>query len=300
MLTKKLLFNSYSILKSSSLLVSSSSSTLSRLSSSSSSFNTINKINKLSYTTSSYVLNNNEKEIRFNHRAGPAIAYLISQGLSGAQIEAILDAYPSPPTLSEIRALGDDGLIALIKSVDRQIKEKEEQLKKILEKQQEKENENNNKKFTKLVKKTPKTASNIPKTITIKVKPNNLNESFDLPLRIGANLFEEIRYHPALKNSLPGTCGGQAACSTCHIYLIPPEYNDDELPPLMDEPDDKELYAKIIKYEKIESPKAYEEDMLDLCADSRPGASRLSCQITITPELNNYRLILPDTFVDLY
>lgn len=269
-----------------------------------SSFNILKKSNLnliSSYSSTSFLLKN-EKEIRFNHRAGPAIAFLISQGLSGAQIEAILDAYSTPPTLSDLRELGDSGLAALIKSVDHQIKEKEEQLKKILEKSKEDEvktSSDSPTSFTKLVKKTPKSASVEPKTVTIHVTPNNSLNTFTLPLRIGANLFEEIRYHPALKNALPGTCGGQAACSTCHVYLVPPDY-DDELPPLMDEPDSKELYAKILSHEKIESPMAYEDDMIDLCADSRPGASRLSCQVTITPELNNYKLIVPDSFVNLF
>lgn len=60
---------------------------------------------------------------------------------------------------------------------------------------------------------------------------------------------------------LEGTCGGQMACATCHV-LIDPAFLD-RLPP----------------------PSAEEEDMLDLVPDAT-RASRLACQIMLSPDLD--------------
>lgn len=53
---------------------------------------------------------------------------------------------------------------------------------------------------------------------------------------------------------LEGLCGGELACSTCHVQVLPP------WPDL------------------LEPPTEAEEDMLDLLPDIRPG-SRLGCRI---------------------
>ncbi|WP_314375896.1 2Fe-2S iron-sulfur cluster-binding protein [Sphingomonas paucimobilis] len=60
---------------------------------------------------------------------------------------------------------------------------------------------------------------------------------------------------------LEGTCGGQMACATCHV-LIDAAFLD-RLPP----------------------PSAEEEDMLDLVPDAT-RASRLACQIMLSPDLD--------------
>jgi len=56
-------------------------------------------------------------------------------------------------------------------------------------------------------------------------------------------------------------CGGACACATCHIYVAPDWY--DKLPP----------------------PSEAEIDMLDMALAVEP-TSRLSCQLTCTPELD--------------
>lgn len=64
-------------------------------------------------------------------------------------------------------------------------------------------------------------------------------------------------------------CGGQAMCATCHVYVA-----DDwigKLHPMSDE----------------------EDALLDGVAADRLPASRLSCQIAITPELAGLTLRLP-------
>jgi 2Fe-2S ferredoxin len=69
----------------------------------------------------------------------------------------------------------------------------------------------------------------------------------------------------AVKSGVPGIigeCGGNASCATCHVWVR------DEFVPLVGEPN------------------AMEEDLLEMgVSDRRPG-SRLSCQISMTGELD--------------
>lgn len=67
---------------------------------------------------------------------------------------------------------------------------------------------------------------------------------------------------------LEGTCEGQMACSTCHVIVAPEWF--DRLPPAVDD----------------------EEDMLDLAAGVT-RTSRLSCQITLTAELDGIEVRIP-------
>lgn len=71
---------------------------------------------------------------------------------------------------------------------------------------------------------------------------------------------------------LEGACGGELACSTCHIIL------------------DEETYEKVLKL----SPKdEEEEDMLDL-AWGLTDTSRLGCQIKLCKELDGIEVTIPD------
>jgi ferredoxin len=68
---------------------------------------------------------------------------------------------------------------------------------------------------------------------------------------------------------IEGACGGELACSTCHVILT------------------KELYDRL-------PPKTEEEsDMLDL-AWGLTDTSRLCCQLTVTKELEGANFIVPD------
>ena len=72
-------------------------------------------------------------------------------------------------------------------------------------------------------------------------------------------------------NNVPGIeaeCGGACACATCHVYV-------------------DEAWR-----EKTASPSQMEEDMLDFAFDVRE-ASRLSCQIKLTPELDGITVRVP-------
>ncbi len=67
---------------------------------------------------------------------------------------------------------------------------------------------------------------------------------------------------------LEGTCEGQMACSTCHVII------------------DKAWFDKLPRASEDE------EDMLDLASGAR-RTSRLSCQITLTPELDGMLVSIP-------
>ena len=73
---------------------------------------------------------------------------------------------------------------------------------------------------------------------------------------------------------LEGTCEGQMACSTCHVIVAPEWFA--RLPPASED----------------------EEDMLDLAADVA-RTSRLSCQITLTAELDGLEVRIPGQSNDM-
>ena len=76
----------------------------------------------------------------------------------------------------------------------------------------------------------------------------------------------------AIQNEVPGIvaeCGGSCACATCHVYIDVPW--SDKLDPKQDN----------------------EEDMLDFAFDVREN-SRLSCQLTVTDELDGLIVDLPE------
>jgi 2Fe-2S ferredoxin len=75
----------------------------------------------------------------------------------------------------------------------------------------------------------------------------------------------------AVKNMVPGIdaeCGGACACATCHVYV-----------------DDAWAAA-------VGKPEEMEEDMLDFAFDVR-DTSRLSCQITVTEDLDGLVVRVP-------
>lgn len=78
----------------------------------------------------------------------------------------------------------------------------------------------------------------------------------------------------ARDNDIPGIdadCGGACACSTCHVYVDAAW--TDKLP------------------EKTEM----EADMLDFAHEPDPEKSRLTCQITVTDELDGLVVQMPET-----
>ena len=66
----------------------------------------------------------------------------------------------------------------------------------------------------------------------------------------------------------PGACGGETACSTCHLYV-------DEA-----------------SFKKLPEVSEAEEDMLDLAAGLKPN-SRLGCQVFAAEGLDGMVLLMP-------
>lgn len=76
----------------------------------------------------------------------------------------------------------------------------------------------------------------------------------------------------AVKNMVPGIdadCGGACACATCHVYV------------------------DAAWLEKVGKPEAMEESMLDFAHEPKEN-SRLSCQITVTRDLDGLVVRLPE------
>lgn len=77
----------------------------------------------------------------------------------------------------------------------------------------------------------------------------------------------------AVKNNVPGIdaeCGGACACATCHVY-VDPEWMG-----------------------KVGQPEAMEQSMLDFAVDVKE-TSRLSCQITVSDELDGLVVTTPES-----
>jgi len=75
----------------------------------------------------------------------------------------------------------------------------------------------------------------------------------------------------AVQNNISGIdadCGGSCACATCHVYV------------------DKSWYEKLSKKENAE------QDMLDVAFEPN-SYSRLSCQITVSDELDGLVVKMP-------
>ena len=75
----------------------------------------------------------------------------------------------------------------------------------------------------------------------------------------------------AVQNDIPGIdadCGGGMACATCHVYV------------------NEEWFEKIPKKESAE------EDMIDMAFEPNKF-SRLTCQITVTDELDGLVVKMP-------
>jgi ferredoxin, 2Fe-2S len=76
----------------------------------------------------------------------------------------------------------------------------------------------------------------------------------------------------AVRNGVPGIvgeCGGNSSCATCHVWVR------------------KEFV------ELAGPPNDLEDDLLDLAVSERRDGSRLSCQMTVTGELDGLTVDIP-------
>ena len=75
----------------------------------------------------------------------------------------------------------------------------------------------------------------------------------------------------AVQNNISGIdadCGGSCACATCHVYVDEKWFN------------------------KLTNKESAEEDMLDMAFELKP-LSRLSCQLTVSDELDGLVVKMP-------
>jgi 2Fe-2S ferredoxin len=102
-------------------------------------------------------------------------------------------------------------------------------------------------------------------TITF-IQPNN--ESRNIEARDGESAMQVATGNGI--DEIVAECGGNAMCATCHVYVD--EQWIDRLAPMSGD----------------------EDALLDGAAAERLPNSRLSCQITMAPELDGLVLRLPD------
>lgn len=89
---------------------------------------------------------------------------------------------------------------------------------------------------------------------------------------VDANVGESVM-EAAVRNNIPGIdadCGGACACATCHVYV------------------EEAFLAKTGEQE------AMEQSMLDF-ADGVQANSRLSCQISVSAELEGMKVTTPES-----
>ena len=92
------------------------------------------------------------------------------------------------------------------------------------------------------------------------------NQNFSIDVQKGLTVMEG-----AVQNDIPGIdadCGGGMACATCHVYV-------------------KEEWM-----DKLPAKEDGEEDMLDMAFEPKSN-SRLSCQITVSDELDGLEVNIP-------
>jgi ferredoxin, 2Fe-2S len=98
------------------------------------------------------------------------------------------------------------------------------------------------------------------------IQHNGTETTIDVP--VGSTVMEG-----AIKHNVPGIdadCGGACACATCHVYV------------------DAAWMGK------VGGAKSMEESMLDF-AEGVTEASRLSCQISVTADLDGLIVRLPES-----
>lgn len=86
-------------------------------------------------------------------------------------------------------------------------------------------------------------------------------------VQAGVNLMEAAQANNVA--GIQGECGGSLSCATCHVHV-----EDDWLAKTGEKGD-------------------FEEAMLDMADGEVTGASRLSCQIEASDDLDGIRLIVP-------
>lgn len=105
----------------------------------------------------------------------------------------------------------------------------------------------------------------LSKTIKMQFIEAKSGDKIEVDAVIGKSVLDVALVHDI---DIEGACGGELACSTCHVICS------------------KELY------DKLPAKKPEEDDMLDL-AYGLTDTSRLCCQLKVTQELENAVFTVP-------
>ena len=98
---------------------------------------------------------------------------------------------------------------------------------------------------------------------------SHAGETFVVDVPVGDSVMEG-----AVRNGIDGIvaeCGGSCLCATCHVYV------EEQFLPLLPPMDENQ------------------DAMLDSTASERQSNSRLSCQISVVPELDGLIVRMPET-----
>jgi 2Fe-2S ferredoxin len=97
------------------------------------------------------------------------------------------------------------------------------------------------------------------------VSPSGIARKIDVPS--GMSIMQAALNHRV--EGIPGECGGNCMCATCHVYVDSPLLH--RIPPAQNN----------------------EKSMLSIAAESPTTNSRLSCQIKMTEELDGIVIRIP-------
>lgn len=111
-------------------------------------------------------------------------------------------------------------------------------------------------------------SSSTPGKVKVHIKSETEGKEKTVDAGLGMTLMEVIR--DVAKMDMEAACDGTCACSTCHVIFTEESYKK-----LLDTPCDDEM------------------DMLDL-APKVTKTSRLSCQVKMTPELDDISVTIPN------
>jgi len=103
-------------------------------------------------------------------------------------------------------------------------------------------------------------------TVPVTFVDSRDGQTIEVEAEVGKTVLEAALDHDV---DIEAACGGELACSTCHVIL------------------EQELY------DALEPPDEEEEDMLDL-AWGLEDTSRLCCQIKVSPELRDATFVIPE------
>lgn len=112
-------------------------------------------------------------------------------------------------------------------------------------------------------------------TISVNVSVPREKYRFSLKAPVGGTFYTVAQEDEQMRQCMEFACGGNAACSTCHVVVDPAHFA------LLPQADEAEL------------------DMLDLAAGVTE-TSRLGCQIRFTPSMEGLSVVVPAEVNNLF